>query len=215
MLLDHFALIYFDRFNLLHSALGRLVLPAFSFMLVYNFIYRTKSKEKYLLNLLVLAIVSQPIYLYALNRDSYGLNILFTLFFGMGFIYLYEYKDQVKDFFDSKMKQEFFNFLSFFILALTLILLSEFLSYSIFGLLTLFMFYAVMKNPNYLCLFGLITSLFLLNISSIDILSIVVTMFFIPCLVLIKRIHFEIRRLPGKYFYLFYPLHLFILRALS
>jgi hypothetical protein len=215
MLLDHVALIYFDSFNFLHSALGRLVVPAFSFMLVYNYIYRTRSKEKYLLNLLILAIISQPIYDYAFEREKYALNILFTLFVGAFFIYIYENKERLQNISNHRGLQEVFNLTGLFIITLTLILLAEYLSYSIFGIITIIMFYVVMKRPSYLTLIGLITSLFTLNISSMDILSVSFTMLFIPILMMIKKTNIEIVRISGKWFYLFYPLHLFVLRVFA
>ena len=57
--------------------IGRLSFPIFAFFIAEGWHY-TKNRKKYFLLLLIFAIISQPIYYFALNTSVFALNILFT-----------------------------------------------------------------------------------------------------------------------------------------
>ena len=82
MLVDHAGVAFFDD-NLLMRGVGRLSMPIFAFLLVEGF-RRTHNLVNYFVRILLLGILSQPIYLFAFpDYPGLGLNILFTLALGL------------------------------------------------------------------------------------------------------------------------------------
>ena len=62
--------------------LGRIAFPLYCWCLVVGFHY-TRSVPKYLLRLLIIGLVSQPLYVYALNHTWTQPNIFLTLILGL------------------------------------------------------------------------------------------------------------------------------------
>ncbi len=82
MLIDHAGVAFFDD-NLLMRGIGRLSMPIFAFVLVEGF-RRTHNLANYFARLILLGLLSQPIYMYAFpDYPGLGLNILFTLALGL------------------------------------------------------------------------------------------------------------------------------------
>ena len=117
MALDHFAMVFFYRrveliplcprplfyFYYTCRSIGRIALPIFIFLMSEGFKY-TKSKEKYLLRLLIFAIISEiPYNLADAKRFWFPLeqNIIFTLFISLLNLYIIE-----------KVQNKFANFVS-------------------------------------------------------------------------------------------------------
>jgi len=89
MLVDHIGVAFFDD-NLAMRAIGRLSMPIFAFLLVQGF-RRTRNLVHYFGRLILLGLLSQPIYMYAFpGYPGLGLNILFTLALGLLMLYGYE-----------------------------------------------------------------------------------------------------------------------------
>lgn len=86
MVIDHSNKIVLSGEYDILSSIGRLAFPLFAFILVYNYLYHTRSPLRYTIRLLVFAIISQPIYTAAFNIDR--LNILFTLGLGLFILHL-------------------------------------------------------------------------------------------------------------------------------
>lgn len=90
MLIDHIGSFHpFVGWEYLRM-IGRVSFPLYAFMLVQGFIH-TRSKWKYLVRLLALAFLTQPIYTYCFYADAWkwdSLNILFTLSVGLGCMWL-------------------------------------------------------------------------------------------------------------------------------
>ena len=106
MALDHFAMVFFYRrveliplcprplfyFYYTCRSIGRIALPIFIFLMSEGFKY-TKNKEKYLLRLILFAIISEiPYNLADAKRFLFPLeqNILFTLFISLLNLYIIE-----------------------------------------------------------------------------------------------------------------------------
>ena len=106
MALDHFAMVFFYRrvemiplcprplfyFYYTCRSIGRIALPIFIFLMSEGFKY-TKNKEKYLLRLIIFAIISEiPYNLADAKRFWFPLeqNILFTLFISLLNLYIIE-----------------------------------------------------------------------------------------------------------------------------
>ncbi len=85
MLIDHIGAFQpFEGWKFMRMV-GRISFPLYAFMLAQGFIH-TRSRWKYLVRMLVLAIATQPIYTYCFYGDAWkwdSLNILFTLSVGL------------------------------------------------------------------------------------------------------------------------------------
>jgi len=77
MLIDHIGASLYPYFGELRM-IGRMAFPLYAWCLVVGSV-KTRNPIKYGLRLLILAVVSQPIYMMALNHTWQDLNILFTL----------------------------------------------------------------------------------------------------------------------------------------
>lgn len=92
MLIDHVGSFHpFEGWEYLRM-IGRISFPLYALMLAQGFIH-TRSKQKYLLRMLILAIVTQPIYTYCFYADAWKWdewNILFTLSVGLICMWLLE-----------------------------------------------------------------------------------------------------------------------------
>lgn len=86
MLIDHIGLIFFPQF-FIFRIIGRLAFPLFAFGIATGYSY-TKDVKKYGQRIFLLALVSQPIFYFAISPDY--LNICFTLLFGLIAIYFYD-----------------------------------------------------------------------------------------------------------------------------
>lgn len=78
MLCDHTGAIFFRDINLFRI-LGRMALPLYSWCIVVG-CTRTRNMPLYAFRLLLMAAVSQPLYMMALNHTWKDLNIVFLLF---------------------------------------------------------------------------------------------------------------------------------------
>lgn len=77
MLIDHLGASLFPRIPELRI-IGRMAFPLYAWCLVVGSVM-TRNPLKYGLRLLVLAVISQPLYMMALNHEWAECNILFTL----------------------------------------------------------------------------------------------------------------------------------------
>lgn len=67
-------------------ALGRIAYPLYCWCLVVGFHY-TRSVPKYILRLLAIGLISQPLYMLALNHTWHEFNIFLTLMIGLAAIW--------------------------------------------------------------------------------------------------------------------------------
>jgi len=87
-MIDHIGASFFPQVIILR-VIGRIAFPIFAYCIVVGCLY-TRDIRKYLLRLLVFAIISQPVYvLNVFGRFEYWfyLNIMFTLLFGAFAVY--------------------------------------------------------------------------------------------------------------------------------
>lgn len=131
MFIDHIGYIVFDGpswFNYI----GRLAFPIFAFQISEGYIH-TKNIKNYLLRLLSFAIISTlPFILFtSLIRDTFSLNVIYTLFFGLISIIAFNS-----------------NKILGVISAVTLGILAEFLQcdYGFYGVFITFLFYVFHSN---------------------------------------------------------------------
>ena len=97
MLIDHIGCFQpFEGWEYMRM-IGRVAYPLYAFMLVQGFIH-TRSRWKYLVRILLLALLTQPIYTYCFNGTWWkwdSLNILFTLAAGICGMWLIELGKQI------------------------------------------------------------------------------------------------------------------------
>lgn len=187
MLIDHIGAVFFPQV-IGFRAIGRLSFPLFAFGVAQGVTY-TSDFRKYFIRILLAAAVSQPIYLKLLDPGS--LNPLFMLAWGA--LALYFWRKEKKG------------------LAAILLFGSAFveMSYSWYGVWTIFFFgFYGMKDS--LCFYGqvIINALYGLTTGAwIQILS----LFSFGFLDGKWRIEALSKKMPRYFFYVFYPLHLFLL----
>jgi len=88
MLIDHIGYVFFSDWTFLR-VIGRLALPLFAYGITQGYI-RTRNVKMYFFRLLILALVSQIPYNYALNTGYY--NVVFTLCMGLIILIVIESK---------------------------------------------------------------------------------------------------------------------------
>ena len=75
MFIDHYGIIFMHN-NFYLRLIGRISFPIFSFLIAYNYLYRTSNKFYYFKRLLIFSFISQLAYYYTF--ETYRLNIFFT-----------------------------------------------------------------------------------------------------------------------------------------
>lgn len=88
MVLDHLAIFIYPESSFYLRGIGQLGFPLFAFFIVQGHKY-TSDKLQYIINLTLLAAITQPIWQVA-YPDLYRLNDVFTLLCGLIVIVLYE-----------------------------------------------------------------------------------------------------------------------------
>lgn len=194
MLIDHIGHLFFPELIVLRI-IGRIAFPIFSFFIAQGYTH-TKNKNKYMLRILIFAIISQVPYFLAFE-DMLKLNVLFTLLIALLII---------------RLKESLGRF-EFFVYAIALLLLSFFSDWGIFGVIYILSFYYFKDNLkkqiiSFIGITILRSIIIYIDTSLISMLVHLGVLLSIPLLLLYN----EKKGYNLKYFfYIFYPLHLFIL----
>ena len=213
MLMDHFAMTFFSGSPLVYFTMrfiGRLTAPIMSFFVAEGFYY-THSKYKYGLRLGVFALISQFAYTYFDKGTLFtyylitNWNVIFTLFIGFWVLFVYE-----------KIFNKFIKW--------TVIILLLILSYPgdwmiIAPLWTLFFHIFRDKRKKRFIIFSILAVLEVLScipfiISNGELWQVGV-FFTIPLLLLYNGQKGSNNPIHKWAFYLFYPLHLIVLRVFA
>ncbi len=189
MVIDHVGLIFFPQY-IIFRIIGRLAFPLFAWGVASGYLH-TKNVKKYGERLLLLALISQPIFYFAISQDY--LNICFTLLFGLISIYAFD-----------KGKNWFLKILFPILLAVLAQVLG--MEYGAYGVLMILFFFVFKKRP-YLVLSQtvLVFSFVILNPAQIINIFAIFSLFLI---IFLEKYNFRLNRLLQ---YLFYPVHLLIL----
>ena len=204
MLIDHVGKVFFPQY-IVFRWIGRLAFPIFCYCLTVGLLY-THNIYKYLLRLGIFAIISQPFYILAFHPNDFfnnilNLNIYFTLFISLLAVWGF------------KEKKWFV-----FIIAIIITALVNF-DYSLNGIILMLIFYLCRNKPKLgVVLFILNYIPILFNTSITDSYALVIgnyaigfecfSLFAIPFIFLKTSINFKISK---WIFYVFYPLHLFVI----
>ena len=212
MIIDHTGVVFFSN-NLIFRYIGRLAFPIYSFFISQG-IKKTSNIKKYLKNLFLLALISEPfydLYFYGKINLFYKTNTVFTLFFAS--LGLYFYKKSIN------FSQKYFSlFLGIF---LAYIFKSD---YNILGIILIYIFYFnddKIKNLLYgICWVTIKYSNNLLALSSYNFNTLskqyifnIINLYFFTVVPFVILLYYNGKRgFKLKYtFYIMYPLHLFIL----
>lgn len=185
MTIDHIGYIFFPE-NPIFRWIGRLAFPIFCYCLTVGLIY-TRDMKKYLLRLLIFAIISQPLYALAFNFNILSEpNIFFTLFISLLSVY-------------NLINKKYWIFILGFI---TLLFLP--FDYNTTGIFFMLIFYYFKNKPQTCKLFYVIYCILISLFSPFMIFALLA----FPLFFIITSSKLKISK---WFFYVFYPLHLLIL----
>ena len=218
MTCDHFSYVIYKRFTYLNY-IGRIAFPIFAFQISEGYSH-TKNLKNYFLRLFIFAIISQvPFSLFKSTVSSeFSLNIFFTLFLGLFAITIYEMFNKL----DYKSRAvHILNILFGIICAIAIALIAEVsrCDYGYYGVAIIFIFH-IFKNKKLLMNIGFILCTFLFYLKNLIYSSYFETYLLIilyTCLSLVFiNLYNNKKGKDIKYvLYLFYPIHLLLLYALS
>lgn len=192
MLIDHIGAI-FSPHILIFRIIGRIAFPIFTYTTMIGY-FKTKDLSKYLIRLLIVGIISQPVYALAFDISFFQLNIMFTLIFELILFYALDKKKWL---------------IIPFCMVLPLMLNFD---YSIIYLFLVPIFYYA-RNNKFILFFAIITFYFNYAIDNTIYRGIptCINMFSALCLpFIICNTSFKLK-LNKYFFYFFYPFHLLIL----
>ncbi|MFM9278231.1 TraX family protein [Paenibacillus jiagnxiensis] len=188
MLLAHIGYLYFPDSTFL-GVIGRFAFPLFAWGITVGF-RNSKNHTKYMVRVLVLAIVSQ--YPYFLVFEHSYLNVCFTLFAGMVILKLY-----------TSSLNKWFKLVNIVLIFIIADICS--FEYGMYGLATILVFYIYRLKPiSILPHIGItLMGIYFYKYSLIQMYS----LFSILILMLLHKYDFKINRWVS---YAFYPLHLIL-----
>lgn len=197
MFLDHYH--YVIGGSEILNVAGRIAFPIFAFTLSEGYVH-TRSLKKYLLRLFIFAAsIQMPSVLLGYN---YPMNIFFTLFLGLLSIYIFSLKK-----ISIILKIILIGFILFFSQKFKL-------DYGMYGIL-LIMNFSIFRNDK----FKILMNFLVLNVFNAifpKVFDLPDTQFFsLISLVFIFMYNGEKGRSMKYFFYLFYPIHFFILEAIK
>lgn len=209
MLCDHLSDVFFDGITFLNY-IGRFSFTIFAFQVVQGYLH-THDIKKYISRLFVFALISQIPYMcfyHVAFNQLFVVNVIFTLLFGLLSILIYD------------KYNKFVGFCSCFALSFIAQLCN--FDYGFYGVFIIFAFYLLHNKKLYMS-FVFIISVIIKYYSSIMKYGISLSYLFLgntysksmyfTCLSIIPILLYNGKKgKDAKYlFYIFYPVHLFIL----
>ena len=197
MFLDHYH--YIIGGSKILNVVGRIAFPIFAFTLSEGYVH-TRSLKKYLFRLFIFAVsIQMPSILFGYD---YSMNIFFTLFLGLLSIYIFNLKK-----INIILKIILIGFILFFSQKFKL-------DYGMYGIL-LIMNFNIFRDYK----FKILMNFLVLNIFNMifpKVFDLVDTQFFsLISLVFIFMYNGKKGRSMKYFFYLFYPIHFFILEVIK
>lgn len=197
MFLDHYH--YIIGGSKILNVVGRIAFPIFAFTLSEGYVH-TRSLQKYLFRLFIFAVsIQMPSILFGYD---YSMNIFFTLFLGLLSIYIFNLKK-----INIILKIILIGFVLFFSQKFKL-------DYGMYGIL-LIMNFNIFRDYK----FKILMNFLVLNVFNMifpKVFDLVDTQFFsLISLVFIFMYNGKRGRSMKYFFYLFYPIHFFILEVIK
>ena len=203
MFLDHYH--YIVGGSEILNIVGRIAFPIFAFTLSEGYTH-TRNLKKYLLRLFIFAVgIQLPSILFSYN---YRMNVFFTLFFGLLAIYVFNFKS-------IRIKPKFLWLIKISLIGFILFISQKYeFDYGIYGIL-LIMNFNIFRNDKFKILMNfLILNTF--NKIFPNVFGLTDTQFFsLISLIFIFMYNGKKGRSMKYFFYLFYPIHFFILEMIK
>ena len=205
MLCDHAAVVFVGG-NYAMRAAGRLAFPIFAFFIAEGYLY-TRNIKKYALRLLVFALIAQAPFALAFGSAFYEPNVIFTLLFGLAAIWAYERGEGIIK----------------WLIPLAAAVLAELThsDHGAFGVFMVLLFFSVKPVKAKLLAVGalivLMAAFYAVQLGAVNRQSLLLLFYIMP----LALIYFyNGKKGPGGrfskwFFYVFYPLHLAALWAVS
>ena len=190
MLIDHIGIVFFPN-EIVFRCIGRLAFPLFFYSTFIGY-FKTKDIKKYIIRLLVLAIISEPIYILSLGKIEF--NICFSLILEL--LYLH--------FLDNK------KYLEYILLFTISLIFIPFSSYLLFIMLLTPIFYYT-KNTKLLFSISYIIFFIIMVMLGYD-------KIYLLCLLVLPLLVFNTKykiNINKYFFYIFYPAHLLVIYILK
>ncbi|MBR3974475.1 MAG: conjugal transfer protein TraX [Clostridia bacterium] len=210
MCVDHFSVAFFGQGVTFMRLIGRIAFPLFAFMVAEG-ARRTKGREKYMLRLLVFALVSEVPFDYFVSSSYFDMsyqNVFFTLFFGLFSVWCYELL--------KSKKLTALSALPLLVSCAGAALLNT--DYSATGVICIFIFYVSAQKDFLIKLlfYALAIVTLSINITSSGIGFVDVELYALTALIPIFLYNGKKGFKMNKYFfYAFYPVHMLILKLLA
>lgn len=203
MTFDHTGKILLDN-NLLLTTIGRIAFPLFAFQIIEGF-YHTKNLKKYLLRLFLVALIAEVPFYFLFK----GLDTIFTLIAGLLIIIFYRKTNDNADKF----------FLISIIILFGIILQLLLFDYGLFGILLIFILYlfrdSKLKRSIFFMILLLFKYLFFFYTTSNILITVLYFLGTASSLFIINNYNHKQGKNIKYLFYIYYPLHLYILLLLS
>ncbi len=203
MFLDHYQ--FMIGGSEIFRIIGRVAFPIFAFTLSEGYVH-TRNLKKYLLRIFCFAVGIQILFI----LFGYGsiVNIFFTLFFGLVAIYILNLKKDL-------VKEPFMKVIKVILIAGILYLAQVLqLDYGAYGILLIMIFNAFRNDKLKILMSFLVLNMF--NIIFPNVFQIIDTQIFsLISLIFIFMYNGEKGKSIRYFFYLFYPVHFFILGVIK
>lgn len=216
MTIDHSSYLIYGANLSWMNYIGRIAFPIFAFQISEGYTH-TKNLKKYFARLILFALISEIPYAWFSYMFFSGikLNIIFTLIVGLFAIYIYDLLVQK----GKKQKKESVS--SYKLLGVMIAIFLAFLAdgigldYGFYGVFLIFTFYAL-HNNTILRNLGVIilTSIYYLPtlmVTNFSLSIIILALFTLIPLIFINMYKGEKGKNFKLLFYIFYPMHLFVL----
>ena len=203
MFLDHYQVMIGGSEAL--RIIGRIAFPIFAFTLSEGYVH-TRNFKKYLLRMFGFAVSIQLFFILFGYGDM--INVFFTLSFGLVAIYIWNLRE-------NRLKIPFIKIIKIILIIIILYLAQIFqLDYGAYGIL-LIMIFNVFRNDK----FKILMNFLILNIFNIifpNVFKIIdMQIFSLLSLIFIFMYNGKKGRSIKYFFYLFYPMHFFILGVMK
>lgn len=215
MVIDHLALAFLPSSSLLYLAgrlIGRIAMPIFAYKIACGFIH-TSNLKRYAYKILLMTLAAQIPFTLLNNRGNFAAELLthwnigLTFLSALGVLYLLT---------SPREEHSLLRFIMLFILFIT----ASHSDYGIYGLAMVILFYYCITYKTSMLLstlsIGVLTILYY-TLSDPSLAGYMIKMQ-LPALLAVPLIHYvpdsKVKR--GKYFfYIFYPVHMFIIVILQ
>lgn len=198
MIIDHVGHVFFPQYKVFR-VIGRVAFPLFAYFVAEG-MYYTKSRRKYQLTMLYVALVSQIPYMLVFG---FRLNIIFTFLIAIQLISIYDNINKKQDVIS-------YIFLANALLITIILSLLGIIEYGFWGVMLVFLIY-ILKNNTLYVLIAMALCLLMIYLGN--------TLYFgasLLSLIIILLYSGKKGKYDFKYFfYIFYPAHIIILYCLS